>query len=102
MTCLSLKVTDTDGFSLPDKILKSTAHPDFCCAGILAMKRRTGFALAAKGSNLTATLVKYLVIIADSSGAIFSFGVGLWDVRVQEVLWTPMEMGLQKIGYCEV
>lgn len=66
MTCLSLKVTETEGFSLADKILKSTAQPDFCWAGILARKRRTGFALAANGSNLTATLVKYLVIIVDS------------------------------------
>lgn len=67
MLCLSLKVTFTTGFSdagdAEVRTLKSTAQVARKEVGILDKKRRAGLALAAKGSNLTDTLVKYFVII---------------------------------------
>ena len=67
MLCLSLKVTFTMGFSDAGEVevstLKSTAQVARNEVGILDKKSRAGLALAAKGSNLTDTLVKYFVII---------------------------------------
>ena len=67
MLFLSLKVTFTMGVSDAGEVevstLKSTAQVARNEVGILDKKSRAGLALAAKGSNLTDTLVKYFVIM---------------------------------------